>query len=532
MINNSELDAFWRYLNGIKYFTAVATVQNFSTRGPALDSITRLFSLIGKELGLLVASKNQYHFFTNPSMKQLDYLNCQKGTTYGSISQPVEFAYKFSSTDPLKWTLLTFRNKNNEDTPCLEVLYNPDDRLFPPLVRKALGSPKHIALAPFCKDDTPFGFYVFSWNQNLLPALFEQTEEGQRLREGAIRILYYVHSLVGRLISNHYFIHRDTYIPSFQRVGSKAVCILFADIRNFTSAFETSRLMTETGEKYPQLLIGLIKAYLEAASIIIPQPGIGRIDKFIGDGIMATFGEYDVSRGSNDVFACLLALYSAAILHDAFEKLRLRFFRHDVFRNFEREYNDVLNIKLGIGLNFGKVIFDYFGSNSIQIPTASNLMGGYLEYTAVGDHVNIAQRLEGLASKPITQVSLLERGTGRERRSKNFIAPIMLSRTVFMRVSQALVYPVGPDSVDFEEMYRSSFSLKGKGSAVEAYEVFPDEINGDHIIRIVEKFAVKRISDTVKSAWIGEGRVAKERGFKFSDDLADQLAERYFPPTA
>jgi hypothetical protein len=284
-------------------------------------------------------------------------------------------------------------------------------------------------------------------------------------------------------------------------------------------------LVSAAGARYPALLIGFIKAYLGAASNIIAEPGIGRIDKFIGDGIMATFGEYVVSRaGANDVVACLLGLYSAVVLHDAFGKLLARLRRHPAFTTFLRQYNDVLSLRLGIGLGFGEVVLDYFGSASLHPAPASNLIGGYTEYTAVGDNVNAAQRLEGLASKPVSHVSVLERSPERERRSPNLVAPIVMSRTAFLRTTEAvgLADLTREERYTWEERYRSSFSLKGKGSAVEAYEVFENEINGDGMLMQLNDLAGPKLRDAVRRRW-------KNRRFEFEDSTADELANRYFP---
>jgi class 3 adenylate cyclase len=168
-----------------------------------------------------------------------------------------------------------------------------------------------------------------------------------------VSVLDYLHTLVEKLISNHFHMHRDTYIPSFQRVGKESVAILFADVRNFTSAFETSRLICTGGEQYPELLTGFLKCYLEAAALVIAEPGIGRIDKFIGDGIMATFGEHVVASRDRECVACLLALYSSCVLIDAFDKLRTLLQEHPAYLSFQRQYNDVIDIRLGTGINFG-----------------------------------------------------------------------------------------------------------------------------------------------------------------------------------
>ncbi len=523
--NINQSHEHWRYVNGIKFSTIVSAIENFSTREPAAKSLANLFAAIGRELGELVSSEREYHIFNNPDIKQLHYMNC-KANSYQETKSPIEFRYEFDKSDKLKWLFLTFRTKTKNDNPDPIVIFNPDEKLFPKALLEVLDNPTHIAFAPFCRNDTPFGYYFFCWYTNNLPLIFKSgNTQGNLeyiLREGAINVLDYVHTLVTTLISNHFPIHRDTYIPTFQKIGIRTACILFADIRNFTTAFEYSRLVETAGNQYPQLpqlLTGFVKSFLEAASIIISQSGIGRIDKFLGDGIMATFGDYLAPEESVDKVCCLLSLYSACMLQSAFEKLFILFKKHPIYTKFLLESNDVFNIALGIGIDYGSVLFDYFGSVPEQDTRTSNLIGGYLEYTAVGDHVNTAQRLEGLASKPAMQVSVLERAP--LRKDEALIAPIMLSRTTFMRISQILS-DTSNNPLLKEVLYRSTFSLKGKGTAIEAYEVFPDEINGDFILRVLQNCTRRQIYLKIEAAWNG-------KKFDFDDETIKKLAKQYFP---
>jgi len=516
MKSKNNLYDHWKYINGIKFLTAVTSIKNFSTRAPASEALAKLFAAICQDLSEFVGADRQFHVFSNTDMKQLHIMECKENINYYKDLEPIKFEYKIEKSDLLKWSFYTFSKRIETSIPSKEIQFISENEVFPDSLTNELQKPKHIAIAPFCRIDSPFGCYIFCWDSEILPDIFKNDDTGEMLREGAVRISNYIHNLTARLLSSHYHIHRGTYIPSFQKRGVRPACVLFADIRNFTSAFEISRLMGTSERDYPTILIGFVKAYLEAASIIISQPGIGRIDKFIGDGIMATFNDYVAPEDKNDKICCLLSLYASCMLYDAFEKLRKVLFKHPVFEQFLRDYNDVLNIKLGIGMNFGNVVFDYFGSQTFQNSDRFNLIGGYLEYTAVGDHVNTAQRLEGLASKPVSQVSLLERSSNRINKSENFIAPIMLSRTTFMRIANALT----KTSVSRDETYRSSFSLKGKGSAIEAYEIFPNEINGDHLIRYLSENAGSRISSIVKDNW-------KDDGFAFDKKLAEELAERH-----
>jgi class 3 adenylate cyclase len=233
---------------------------------------------------------------------------------------------------------------------------------------------------------------------------------------------------------------------------------------------------------------------------------------------MATFSDYLVSKEDHDEMCCLLGIYSSCMLYDAFDKLLKRMENRPEFKDFLMEWNDVLNIKLGIGIAFGKVSFDYFGSNELSNKESSNLIGGYIEYTAIGNNVNTAQRLEGLASKAISQVTCNDRAAIRSEDS--LISPIILSRTVILRILGTL-RSITKSSLTVESQYRSTFSLKGKGTAVDAFEMKPEDINGDYIINFLKDHANTRIYTTVEKTW-------KNGKFNFDDKIVDELAKRYF----
>lgn len=505
---------FWRFVNGIKHSSAVAAVQNFNTREPAGIVFPRVFRAVGQEVGLLVGAARTYHFFTNPDLKELHAIECcqcpEAGEAYSRID--CKYQYNFDAKDPLRWDYVVSSADHGRGKEPL-----------PKELHEHLGAPAWVMLAPFFKGNVPFGYYAFCWYSEAEPPPFRDDAEGRILKEAGIAVLNYVQEIVERLICNHYPVHRDTYIPTFQRVGFQPACVLFADIRNFTTVFESSRLrMEESGDAYSRLLVGFLKAYLEAASVAIVEPGIGRIDKFIGDGIMSTFGEHIVcSDEQRPEFACLLGLYASAILQSAFDRIKIRVFEHKEMKKFMYQHNDVLDMRLGVGINYGKVMFDYFGSSAVSSTPGSNLIGGYTEYTAIGDHVNTAQRLESLANKPIGAVGLLERGPGRAAACHNFTAPIVMSRTVFKRLQYFFMRPADGD---YEAAYRSSFTLKGMGSAVEAYEVKTEEINGDRIINSFRQLRNPRLSDSIEKTW------DKERSrFGFDDAIVHRLITTYLP---
>ena len=140
--------------------------------------------------------------------------------------------------------------------------------------------------------------------------------------------------------------------------GEHYVAVLFADIRGFTSISEG---------KLPYDVVFLLNRYFRASGEAIEAAG-GRLDKFIGDGVMAIFG-----LSSEPELACRQALDGARRMALALAEL-----------------NETLSgdldkpLRIGIGLHSG--------------PTIVGEMG-YAETTAltvIGDTVNIASRLEAL----------------------------------------------------------------------------------------------------------------------------------------
>ena len=144
----------------------------------------------------------------------------------------------------------------------------------------------------------------------------------------------------------------------FLQPGGKKqhVAVMFMDIRNFTKMSE---------ELTPLEVTQFLSDYHNRIVKIIFQYG-GTLDKFMGDGIMATFGTPET--GVDDLARALEA--GVAIKH-AMVKL-----------NLERTEKGLPIIGQGIGLHFGEVIAGNIGTED------------RLEYTVIGDTVNIASRLE------------------------------------------------------------------------------------------------------------------------------------------
>lgn len=136
------------------------------------------------------------------------------------------------------------------------------------------------------------------------------------------------------------------------------VTVMFADIRGFTALSE--RLP-------PAEVVQILNAYMSEMDTIISRFG-GNLDKFIGDGIMAVFTPRD--EWDND---SLRAAKAALAMRAALQELNAA------------EYFQGHQLAIGIGINAGEAIAGNIGSAK------------RMDYTVIGDNVNLAARMEGLA---------------------------------------------------------------------------------------------------------------------------------------
>ncbi len=151
--------------------------------------------------------------------------------------------------------------------------------------------------------------------------------------------------------------------PNSFRLGgaNQTITVLFADIRGFTA-------LSERENKNPEKVVGILNRYFTAMSDVIFKHG-GTLDKYIGDGIMAIFGAPTASPQDADN-----ALQTAIEMQNSVEAL-----------NKEFKSEGISPIEVGIGLHTGVATVGYIGSEQRS------------EYTAIGDTVNIAARLESNA---------------------------------------------------------------------------------------------------------------------------------------
>jgi adenylate cyclase len=150
-------------------------------------------------------------------------------------------------------------------------------------------------------------------------------------------------------------------------LGGKTVraTILFSDIKGFTSLSE--RLD-------PQETVTFLNVYMTAMTQIIEAEG-GLVDKFIGDGIMAVFTE--ASAGEHHAGAAVRAGV----------KMQRR------LAQMRREDPVCTNLQMRVGVNTGDVVAGNIGSQT------------RMDYTVIGDNVNVASRIEGACRPDCVMVS-------------------------------------------------------------------------------------------------------------------------------
>lgn len=158
--------------------------------------------------------------------------------------------------------------------------------------------------------------------------------------------------------------------PRYHEGEERVIAILFADLRAFTRFAE---------RRLPYDVVFVLNRYFSAMGHAVEAAG-GRVDKFIGDGVMALFG---IEEGPER--ACRGALAAARAIVEALGELN---------RSLAPELREPLRI--GIGIHVGSVIVGEMG-----YARATSL-------TAIGDAVNTASRLESMTKEYQAQLVISE----------------------------------------------------------------------------------------------------------------------------
>ena len=196
-----------------------------------------------------------------------------------------------------------------------------------------------------------FGALAFGWaNYLVCSAVAYLQERTQRLRTSGMFKRFLDPQVVNDLIARGEIDYRTN-------AQTRELTVMFSDIRGFTALSETAR---------PEDIVALLNRYFSCQVEVIFRHG-GTLDKFIGDCIMAFWGA-PTAWPDHAERAVAAAIEMSGVLES--------------LRSDLGELGAELDI--GIGIHTGKAVVGFIGSDD------------RLDYTIIGDTVNLASRIEGL----------------------------------------------------------------------------------------------------------------------------------------
>lgn len=202
--------------------------------------------------------------------------------------------------------------------------------------------------------------------------------------------------------------------PEMPELGGakREVTVLFSDIRNFTTISETLP---------PEEVVELLNRYFERVCAVLLAEG-AMIDKFIGDAVMVEFGApLEQPDRADRALRSAVAMLAVAQEFSLWMKER---FPDRALPAFQ----------IGIGIHSGPAVVGNIGSRQ------------RMEYTAIGDTVNTASRLEGM--------------------TKTVNCPVLASMATVAALCQPAAFHLG-------RCHR--LSVKGRLNEIEAVEIWPDQ---------------------------------------------------------
>ncbi|HVQ62757.1 MAG TPA: adenylate/guanylate cyclase domain-containing protein [Burkholderiales bacterium] len=194
---------------------------------------------------------------------------------------------------------------------------------------------------------------LFAWALYVFGAMLAYLRE-KRTREQAVRLFsrFLNPDVVRRLVE------QGETIESLSG-KTRQISILFSDIRGFTTLSETHP---------PQEIVALLNRYFSRQVAVVFRHG-GTLDKFIGDCIMAFWGApLDDPRHAEHAVAAALEMEQVLVA-------------------FKKELGVASDFDVGIGIHSGSAVVGFIGAEQ------------KLDYTAIGDSVNLASRIEGLTKE-------------------------------------------------------------------------------------------------------------------------------------
>lgn len=260
------------------------------------------------------------------------------------------------------------------------------------------------------------------------------TEEAEKRKISNAMSKYLAPSVMEEVLEN--------YTELMGEVGEKKeLAILFSDIRSFTTI----------SENYPpETVVWLLNKYL-ARMITIIFDCYGTVDKFIGDAVMAFWGA-PKAHDERDYYAVSAGLKMINEL--------------DRFNEEVQQEGDFPVLRIGVGINTGDMIVGNIGSEK------------RLDYTVIGDNVNLGSRIEGL--------------------TKYYKLSLLVSESTYMTTKDKFIY-----------LFVDNVAVKGKVEGIKMYTPLAEVSDSENSIGAIKKEGVL-FNKAHKVFFKGEFEQAKE----------------------
>ena len=232
----------------------------------------------------------------------------------------------------------------------------------------------------------------------------------------------------------------------------KYISMLFTDIRDFSSISE---------KVSPEELIEFLNIYLMRMTAVIKR-NQGTLDKFIGDCIVCLFGAPLTNNHAYN--SCKAALE----MQEELKKMRPEF-KNEIFQKLE----------IGVGVNTGFATVGNIGSVEL------------FDYTAIGDNMNLASRVEGA--------------------NKYYGTTVLVSHNTYKDVEQY-----------FEARLVDIVKVKGRNSSVKLYELLYDKKEAD--VAKVEKY--QSLKKAYEKAFALYGKGLFEEAIVLFDNIYDKHRDK------
>jgi adenylate cyclase len=221
-------------------------------------------------------------------------------------------------------------------------------------------------------------------------------------------------------VVQHLFLTKQEAVIGLKKVQAT---VLFTDVVGFTSIAETES--TDT-------LVKLMEEYLEEMSQIILETN-GTVDKYIGDSIMAFWNA--PGRVDNHQYA---AVKTAVLCQKRLKELR---------KEWEKQNLPLLHQRIGI--HTGSILVGNFGSSK------------RMNYTAIGDNVNLTQRLEGINKLYGTEIIIS--GAVYDYVANTFLCRPLDHVAVKGKTTATMIYEVIEEFDNVSEVQRASVDIYKQG---------------------------------------------------------------------